>query len=125
MKEKYIEIEIELDQIMLELGMNLLDKRRSFKWLKELIMIAVYSPDGWQNDYLQNIGKRERLTRERVRQMLYKVVWDNWSDNSKKVLDAHFGYPIQTQFEYVKPNHIEFIALISGEICKKYKIQKK
>lgn len=106
----------ELDQIMTKLGMNPLGEHRGFKWLKELILIAVSDPDGWQNDFLMNIGKRESITRERVRQILCKAVCDNWSNTSKSILEEHFGYHIQAKFEYVKPNPVEFITLISNEL---------
>ena len=114
------QIETEVSQIMLDLGMDSPINHRSFEWLKELIILAIYHPDGWQNYYLDDIGKRENLTRERVRQMLYKAVSNNWRRESKSILEKHFGYPVQTQFKYVKPNHIEFIELTSDELRKKY-----
>ena len=44
MKEKHVAIEDELNQIMFELGMDPFDEIRSFRWLKELILLSVYSP---------------------------------------------------------------------------------
>lgn len=116
----YIKIKTEVAQIMVELNMNPDDEQRSFRWLKELIFLAVYHPNNWQDNYLEDIGKREGLTRERVRQILYKAVWNNWNASSKDILERHFGYSIQTKFRHVKPNHIEFITLISNELRKRH-----
>jgi hypothetical protein len=91
-------------------------KRRDHICLKEAILMAVQDPDSWQAGYLEYIGQRENVTRERVRQMLHKAAWKSWSVNSKEVLAGHFNHPIQTDFEYAKPNHIELITLISKEM---------
>ena len=119
-EDAYIEIEAELDRILTQLGMNPLGNRREFHWLKEVVLHAVFHPDSWKENYLELIGKREGITRERVRQILYKAVWDKWNVQSVFVLSNYFGYPIQTQFERVKPNHIEIIALLSEELRGKY-----
>ena len=116
-------IETELDQILAELGMNSLGEKRDFAWLKEGILLAIRYPNTWQDRYLELIGKREGITRERVRQILYKAVWDGWNIQSAFILNNHFGHPIQTQFEYVRPNHIEIIALLSEELREKYQIK--
>lgn len=108
-------MEKEVNQIMTELGMNP-ESSRTFAWLKEVILMAV-NIDTWQRDYLEIIGRREGVTRERVRQMLHKAVWDNWNANSKFVLENHFS-SIELNFEYEKPDHIEFITLISNELKK-------
>ena len=108
-------MEKKVNQIMTELGMNP-ESSRTFAWLKEVILMAV-DIDTWQSDYLEIIGRREGITRERVRQMIHKAVWDNWNANSKTVLEKHFD-SIELNFEYIKPNHIEFIALISNELKK-------
>ena len=113
-------MEKELNQILLELGLDPGGNRREFQWLKEVIGLAVRRPSTWQESYLEFIGRREGITRERVRQILYKAVWDNWNVRSAYVLSNHFGYPIQTQFERVKPNHIEFVTLLSEELRAKY-----
>ena len=113
-------LEVELDYILAELGMNPLGDKRDFAWLKEVILLAVRYPNTWQVRYLEQIGKRECITRERVRQILYKAVWDHWPPQSVHILSEYFGHPIQTKFKYVKPNHIEFITLLSEELRKKY-----
>lgn len=112
----------ELDRIMIKLNTGPLGNRQSYAWLKELILDAVYCPDRWQEDSLTKIGKRESITRERVRQILCKAVCDNWSNQSKSILEEHFGYPLQARFKYVKPDPVEFITLISNELRKKYNI---
>ena len=114
-----VEIEYELIQILTDLGMDPVG-RRDHLFLKEAILMAIQSPNSWETDYLDYIGRRENITRERVRQMLHKAAWNHWRVNSKELLSNHFGYPIQTNFEYVKPNHIEFITLISKEMRTKY-----
>ena len=115
-----MDLKVELDHILDELNMN--PTHRDFAWLKEVILLAVRYPNTWQVRYLEQIGKREGITRERVRQILYKTVWDHWHVRSAFTLSNHFGYPIQAQFEYVKPNHVEFITLLSEELRRKYKI---
>lgn len=117
--EAYMKMEAELDEILRELGMDPGGGRQDFRWLKEVILLAVRYPNTWQVRYLERIGKRECITRERVRQILYKAVWDHWNVRSAFVLSNHFGQPIQTQFERVKPNHIEFIALLSQALRNK------
>lgn len=116
----HIDILPELAQIMIDLGFNSNGRQLAFRWLEEIIILAIFYPDTWQDDYLERIGKRENLTRERVRQILYKAVWDKWSKESKGILEKHFEHPIKTQFKYVKPNHVEFISLISNELRKKH-----
>ena len=113
-------MEKELNQILLELGMDPGGNRREFQWLKEVIGLAVRRPSTWQESYLEFIGRREGIARERVRQILYKAAWDHWTPRSIHILSEHFGHPIQTQFERVKPNHIEFITLLTEELRKKY-----
>ena len=115
-----MDLETELDHILAELGMNPLGDKRDFAWLKEVTLLAVRYPNTWQARYLELIGKREGITRERVRQILYKAVWDHWTPRSVHILSEHFGHPIQTKFKYVKPNHIEFITLLTEELRKKY-----
>ena len=115
-------MEQELNQILLELGMDPGGNRREFQWLKEVIGLAVRYPNTWQVRYLDLIGRREGITRERVRQILCKAVWNHWTPRSVHILSEHFGHPIQTQFERVKPNHIEFVSLLSEELRAKYRI---
>ena len=120
-----MDLETELDHILAELGMNPLGDKRDFAWLKEVILLAVRYPNTWQAHYLERIGKREGITRERVRQILYKAVWDHWNVRSAFVLSNHFGHPIQMEFEHVRPNHIELVALLSAECREKYGIEAK
>ena len=115
-----MDLETELDHILAELGMNPLGDKRDFALLKEVILLAIRYPNTWQVRYLERIGKRECITRERVRQILYKAAWDHWTPRSVHILREHFGHPIQPKFKYVKPNHIEFITLLSEELRKKY-----
>ena len=115
----HIDILPELAQIMIDLGFNSNGRQLAFRWLEEIIILAIYYPDTWQDDYLDSIGKRENLTRERVRQILYKAVWNNWNKESKDILEKHFCHPVQTQFKHVKPNHVEFIELIAYELREK------
>ena len=121
--EAYMKMEAELDEILRELGMDPDSECREFQWLKEVILLAVRYPNTWQVRYLERIGKREGITRERVRQILYKAVWDHWNVRSAFVLSNHFGQPIQTQFERVKPTHIEFISLLLEKLQEKHRIR--
>ena len=115
-----MDIETELDQILAKLGMDPLGFRLSFRWLKEVILYAVYNPNTWRESYLDLLGKAEANTHEFVRQSLYKAVWDHWTPRSVHILSEHLGHPVQTKFKYVKPNHIEFITLLSEELRKKH-----
>ena len=118
-----VALESELNQILTELDMDPLSNRSDFRWLKEVILLAVRYRNTWQVRYLELIGRRECITRERVRQILYKAVWDKWNVRSAFVLSNYFGHPVQTQFERVKPSHIEFISLLSEKLRKKYRIK--
>ena len=121
-KEKvFAELEAELDQILIELSMAP-EGHRDFGWLQEVILMAVRDPMNWEEEYAEYIGKRESISRERVRQILHKAVWNNWNVNSKDVLKNHFGADVQINFEYVKPNHVEFIKLIADNLRKKHHI---
>ena len=112
---------MELEQILSELGMAP-ESHRDFGWLQEVILMAVRDPMSWEEEYAEYIGKRESISRERVRQILHKVVWNNWNVNSKDVLKNHFGADVQMNFEYVKPNHVEFTKLMSDNLREKYGI---
>lgn len=120
-----MDLEVDLNHILAELGMNPLADRRDFMWLKEVILLAVRYPDTWQDSYLEMMGTREGITRERVRQILCKAVWDHWHPESEHILCAYFGHSIQTQFERVKPTHIELIELLSEQLLRKHQIQTK
>ena len=112
------ELEIELVQILEELGMAP-DSHRDFGWLKEVIIMAVRHPLIWEAQWAEYIGKRENITRERVIQILHKAVWNHWNLNSENIIKKHFE-AVQVQFEYVKPNHIELIKLIAEGLREKY-----
>ena len=121
-KEKiFAAIETELAEILSELGMAS-ESHRNFGWLQEVILMAVRDPATWEEVYAEYIGKRENITRERIRQILHKAVWNNWNVNSKDVLKNHFGDNVQMKFEYAKPNHVEFIKLIADNLREKHHI---
>ena len=117
-KEK---VSMELEQILSELGMAP-ESHRDFGWLQEVILMAVCDPQSWEAEYAEYIGKRESITRERVRQILHKAAWNNWNVNSKDVLKNHFGADVQMNFEHIKPNHVEFIKLIADNLREKHHI---
>lgn len=112
---------MEFEQILSELGMAP-ESHRDFGWLQEVFLMAVRDPLSWEAEYAEYIGKRESITCERVRQILHKAVWNNWNVNSKDVLKNHFGADVQINFEYVKPNHVEFITFMADNLCKKHHI---
>ena len=121
-KEKiFAAIETELAEILSELGMAP-ESHRDFGWLQEVIMMAVRHPVIWELQYAEYIGKRANITSERIRQILHKAAWNNWNVNSKDVLKNHFGADVQMNFEYVKPNHVEFIKLIADNLREKHHI---
>ena len=96
------------------------ESHRDFGWLQEVILMAVRDPATWESQYAEYIGKRENITRERIRQILHKAVWNNWKADSVEVIKNHFGADVQMNFECVKPNHMEFIGLMAENLCEKY-----
>ena len=121
-KEKvFAALEAELAEILSELGMAS-ESHRDFGWLQEVILMAVRHPVIWELQYAEYIGKRENITRERIRQILYKAVWNNWKADSGEIIKNHFGADVQMNFEYVKPNHVEFIKLIADNLREKHHI---
>ena len=122
-KEKvFAELEVELAEILSELDMAP-ESHRDFGWLQEVILMAVRDPATWKSQYAEYIGKRANITCERIRQILYKAVWNNWKADSGEIIKNHFGDNVQMKFEYVKPNHVEFIKLIADNLREKYQIQ--
>jgi hypothetical protein len=115
----FAEIKTELAEILIELGMAP-ESHRDFGWLQEIILMAVRDPQISEKEYTGYIGKRESITRERVCQILHKAVWSNWKADSGEVIKNHFGADVQMNFEYVKPNHVEFIALMADILREKY-----
>ena len=118
---KRIQIEKELDELLIELGMNPYEKR-DFSWIKEAVLLAINSPKTWKDNLLETFGRRANVTRERVRQILEKAAWNNWTPKSKEVFIKRFGDLAKFDFKYVKPSCTEFVALISNCLCEKYKI---
>ena len=120
----YTELESELNQIFTELGMEP-NENRAFMWLKELIMIAVRSPAVWSDSYLEDIGKRENLTRERVRQLLWRTAAEKWNfSKGCEVLCNHFGDSVEINFTIKsKPSAEEFVTLLADNLRAKYQIQ--
>ena len=84
--------------------------------------MAINNPKTWNNNLLENLGKRSSITRERVRQILEKAAWNNWTQKSKNVLINRFGNSIKFDFEYTKPHYTEFVSHISSFLREKYKI---
>lgn len=115
MKEEQIGLEAEICQILIKLRMNP-TYSSNYMCLKDAILIAIDHPNTWQDTYLETIGKQRNVTRERIRQILYKAACDNWNKESKNVLAVHFGRDVQTHFQYAKPNHIEFIEMMANLI---------
>jgi len=119
----YMKVKSELDIVFAKLGMDRQGLRRDVILLKELILIAVQYPDCWERmGYSEQIGMHYGITRERVRQIFYKTVWDNWSSESAIVLEKHFDHSIEKNFKCVKPDHVEFVNLLSSNLRKKYDI---
>ena len=119
--EKTVSLETELNDVMVSLGMDP-EEHRYFAWLRDLVLLAAVHPDSWQDKYLIKIGLVENVTYERIRQILYKTAWDHWSANSKAVLHNHFGESLEISFAFGKPNHEEFILLLSNALRKKYEL---
>ena len=69
-------MEKELDEILIEIGMNPYEKR-DFLWVKEAVLLAINNPETWNNNLLENLGKKSNITRERVRQILEKTIFKN------------------------------------------------
>ena len=110
---KRIQTEKELDELLIELNMNPYAKR-DFLWIKEAILFAISNPETWNNNLLENLGKRSNITRGRVRQILEKSVSNNWLPKSKEIFIKRFGDSAKFDFKYVKPSYTEFVALISN-----------
>ena len=108
-------LEAVLSKIMGDLGMAP-EGHRDFTWLREVILMAVRDPMTWETQYAEKIGKREGITRERVRQILHKAVWNHWTQESGRVIEKHFGADVPMNFEYVKPNHLEFVKLLASAL---------
>ena len=118
---KRIQIEKELDELLIELNMNPYE-RQEFAWIKEAVLLAINNPETWKDNLLETFGRRANVTRERVRQILEKASWNNWTRKSKELLVNRFGDSIKFDFEYTKPHYGEFVTLVSNCLREKYKI---
>lgn len=121
LNEKTIQLETELNDIMVELAIDP-EEHRYFAWLRDLVLLAAVHPDSWQDKYLIKIGLVENVTYERIRQILYKTAWDHWSVHAETVLYNHFSHSLQISFAFGKPNHEEFILLLSNALRNKYEL---
>lgn len=118
---KRIKLEKEVDEILVELNMNPYEKR-DFLWVKEAILLAINNPKTWNELLLEKLGKKVNITRERVRQILEKAVWNNWTRKSSELLVERLGAFIKFDFEYSKPHYGEVVEIILNYLREKYKI---
>ena len=77
-------------QILKELDMAP-ESHRDFGWLKEVILMAVDNPLDWKIQYAEYIGKRENITRERVRQIKEKSIRRLRQSSRSKLLKSYLG----------------------------------
>ena len=123
MKDKvYFEIEEELNQIFLEMGLGGNGYVKGTAWLKELIMIGVRNPEDLKKDWLEIIGRKNGVTRELVRFSMHKAAADYWKPTTKVIMEKHFGVPLEYKFLYAKPDQIEFVTLLYAKLREKYKL---
>ena len=124
-KEKvFAEIEAELNEIFAEMGMDNPRYRQGAPMLRELILIAVRYPDGWWNGSYEVFGRRYNITRERIRQILWRTAAESWNIKYWKGLCERFGHNIELKFEIIsKPNTKEFVTLFADNLREKYQIQ--
>ncbi len=122
-KEKvYSEIEEELNELFIEIGLDGNGYVKGTAWLKELIMIGVQNPEDLKKDWFEIIGQKNGVTRELVRFSTHKAAADHWKPNTKVIMEKHFGAPFEYKFLYVKPNQIEFVTLLYTKFREKYKL---
>lgn len=124
-KEKvFAEVEAELDEIFAEMDMDNQRYRQGASMLKELILVAVRYPDGWWNGSYEVFGRRYNITRERIRQILWRTAAESWNIKYWKGLCERFGHNIELKFEIIsKPNTEEFVTLFADNLREKYQIQ--
>ena len=124
-KEKvFMELENELDEIFAEMDMDNPRYRQGAPMLRELILVAVRYPDGWWNGSYEVFGRRYNITRERIRQILWRTAAESWNIKYWKGLCERFGHNIELKFEIIsKPNTEEFVTLFADNLREKYQIQ--
>ena len=124
-KEKvFAALEVELDEIFAEMEADNPRCRRGAPALKELILVAVRYPESWQKGSLKAFGIRYNVTRERIRQLLWRTASEAWNIKHWKGLCERFGHPIEVKFEIIsKPNTEEFVTLLADNLREKYHIQ--
>ena len=124
-KEKvFVAFEAELDEIFAEMDMGNQRDRQGASMLKELILVAVCYPEGWQKGCLEAFGRRYNITRERISQILWRTAAESWNIKYLKGLCERFGHDIELKFEIIsKPNTTEFVTLFADNLRQKYHIQ--
>ena len=124
-KEKvFAALEVELDEIFAEMKVDNPRYRQGASMLKELILVAVRYPESWQKGSLAAFGRRYSITRERIRQILWRTATEVWNIKHWKGLCERFGHPIELKFEIItKPNTEEFVTLFADNLREKYHIQ--
>lgn len=121
----FAKIESELNQIFTELGMADPRCNRCSSWLKMLILIAIHYPSEWNDGHIEYISRYSNITRERVRQFLWRTAAENWKySEGREVLCNHFGDSVEINFTIKsKPNAEEFVTLLADNLRAKYEIQ--
>lgn len=124
-KEKvFAALEVELDEIFAEIEADNPRGRRGASMLKELILVAVRYPESWQKGSIEAFGRRYSITRERIRQILWRTAAEAWNIKLWKGLCERFGHSIKVKFEIIsKPNTKEFVTLLADNLREKYHIQ--
>ena len=120
----YVDIELELNHIFSELGMDDPKYHRGSAWLKSLVLIAIRYPTAWIQGHLEYIGNIHNITRERVRIILWRTAAEKWSYQCWGKLCEELSYSVEPHFAIVsKPNAHEFISLLADNLRIKYQIQ--
>lgn len=124
-KEKvFAEVEAELNEIFAEMDMDNQRYRQGASMLKELILVAVRYPENWAKGSYEVFGRRYNITRERIRQILWRTAAESWNIKYWKGLCERFGHNIELKFEIIsKPNTEEFVTLFADNLREKYQIQ--
>lgn len=124
MEDKQIELEAELGEIFAEMETGNPRHRQGVPLLKELILVAVRYPESWEKGSLEAFGRRYGVTRERIRQILWRTAAEIWHIKYRKSLCERFGHPIELKFTVIsKPNTKDFVTLFADNLREKYHIQ--